>query len=51
LLLYFQDHPFRLFRVGFWGLRALVMLGYYGQTATAEAIGYRPDARGWDALK
>lgn len=36
-------------RRGFWGLRTLVFLGYYGRSAAAAAIGYRADPRGWEA--
>lgn len=38
-------------RVGFWGLRTLVMLGYYGRPAGGAGIGYKPHARGWEALR
>ncbi len=38
-----------LLRVGFWGLRTLALLGYYGREPAAESIGYRPDPRGWEA--
>lgn len=46
-----QSHPLSLIRVGFWGIRTLAFLGYYGRPAAAEAIGYRPDARGWEARR
>lgn len=36
-------------RVGFWGLRTLALLGYYGREPAARSIGYRPDPRGWEA--
>ncbi len=49
-LRYLENHRIALIRLGFWGLRAMVFLGYYGRSAEAEAIGYRPEARGWDAL-
>lgn len=49
-LRYLENHRIALIRVGFWALRAMVFLGYYGRIAGAEAIGYRPDPRGWDAL-
>ncbi len=48
---YLQDHRIGLIRVGFWGLRTLALLGYYGRPAGAEAIGYRPDPRGWEAVR
>jgi hypothetical protein len=44
-----ERHPIRVVRVGFWGLRALALLGYYGRPAASGAIGYRPHARGWEA--
>jgi len=48
-LIRLQRSRIRLVRVGFWGLRTLAFLGYYGRTVAAEAIGYRPDPRGWQA--
>jgi hypothetical protein len=50
-LSYLEEHPIRLVRVGFWGLRTLAMLGYYGRAAAANTIGYAADPRGWGALK
>jgi hypothetical protein len=49
-LSYLADHPIQLVRVGFWGLRTLALLGYYGRPEVAEAIGYAADPRGWEAL-
>jgi len=49
LLTYLQDHPLRLVRLGFGGLRTLALLGYYGQPEVAHDLGYAPDARGWEA--
>ncbi len=46
-----QDHPVDLIRVGFWGVRTLALLGYYGRDAAARAIGYRPRHDGWDAFR
>ncbi|UCF21104.1 MAG: gluconate 2-dehydrogenase subunit 3 family protein [Gemmatimonadota bacterium] len=46
-----QEHRSRLIRVGFWGLRTLAYLGYYGRPAAARSIGYRPDPRGWEAIR
>jgi hypothetical protein len=43
--------PLLLLRRGFWGLRTLVFLGYYARPEAAEAIGYRADARGWEARR
>lgn len=36
-------------RRGFWGLRTLVFLGYYGLAGVRTAVGYRGDPRGWIA--
>ena len=51
VLYYLQDHPIERIRCGFWGLRTLAFLGYYGRPEGANAIGYRPDPRGWEALQ
>lgn len=37
-------------RVGFWGLRTLALLGYYGRGAAGAAIGYHPNPGGWEAV-
>lgn len=44
-----QDAPLLLLRRGFWGLRTLVFMGYYGRPASAVEIGYRADLRGWES--
>lgn len=36
-----------LLRRGFWGLRTLVFMGYYGRPEAAAAIGYGARLRGW----
>ncbi len=46
-----QNHRVDRIRVGFWGLRALALLGYYGRGAAAAAIGYHPNLRGWEAAR
>jgi len=51
VLRYLQDHPVERIRCGFWGLRTLALLGYYGRPDGAHAIDYRPDARGWEAVQ
>lgn len=43
--------PVLLLRRGFWGLRTLVFLGFYARPEAAAAIGYRADARGWEARR
>jgi hypothetical protein len=45
-----EDHPLHLIRKGFFGLRTLALLGYYGRHEAARAIGYAADPRGWEAL-
>jgi len=43
--------PVPLLRRGVWGLRTLVMLGWYTQPSVTRAIGYRADPAGWDARR
>lgn len=50
-LLAVQDAPLLLLRRGVWGLRVLIQMGYYGQPARAAELGYRADAKGWEALR
>jgi hypothetical protein len=49
-LLAVQDAPALLVRRGFWGLRTLVFMGYYTRQEARDAIGYRADVRGWEAV-
>ncbi len=51
VLRYLQNHPVERIRCGFWGLRTLAFLGYYGRPEGAHAIGYAPDPRGWEAVQ
>lgn len=44
-----QHSPVKLIRRGVWGLRTLVLMGYYTRAAAMGAVGYRAHARGWDA--
>ena len=44
-----QNAPVLLVRRGIWGLRTLLLMGYYGRSAGGRAIGYRADPRGWKA--
>ena len=46
-----QSFPVLLVRRGVWGLRTLVFMGYYARPAGGAAIGYRADARGWEARR
>lgn len=40
-----------LVRRGFWGLRTLVLLGYWGRPEAAASIGYRAHPGGWAARR
>lgn len=51
LLARLQDSRWLLLRRGVWGLRTLALLGYYSRPETAASIGYRADARGWEARR
>jgi len=42
VLRWFEDCPISLLRKGFWGLKAMVFMGYYGQPETNDLIGYAP---------
>jgi hypothetical protein len=46
-----QRFPILLVRRGIWGLRTLVFMGYYGRREAGAAIGYRAEARGWEARR
>ena len=50
-LLAVQDAPLLLLRRGFWGLRTLVFMGYYGRDAARDAIGYRATLHGWEGRR
>ncbi|HEY6109556.1 MAG TPA: hypothetical protein VIV56_11720 [Gemmatimonadales bacterium] len=46
-----QDAPLLLVRRGMWGLRTLLLMGYYGRPEARDEIGYRADPRGWTARR
>jgi len=46
-----ENAPLLLVRRGFWGVRTLIFMGYYGRDAARDAIGYRADIRGWEARR
>ncbi|SMC16252.1 hypothetical protein SAMN02746041_00037 [Desulfacinum hydrothermale DSM 13146] len=50
LLAWFQDGPVPLFRKGFWGLKTLVFMGYYGQDELWPRFNYQPVMNGNDVL-
>ena len=51
VLAHLQDDRIQKVRVGFWGLRTIVLAGYYGRPRAAQAIGYAASPRGWEALR
>ena len=46
VLRWFEDCPMSLLRKGFWGLKVLVFMGYYGQPENWQVVGYAPDFDG-----
>ena len=46
VLCWFEDCPVGLLRKGFWGLKAMVFMGYYGQPETNPVVGYAPEFDG-----
>ncbi len=50
VLRWFEDCPVGLLRKGFWGLKTMVFMGYYGQPETNELVGYTPDFDGRASL-
>ena len=41
-LRWFQEAPMAKLRQGFWGLKTLVFMGYYGQSEVWPEVGYAP---------
>ncbi len=50
VLRFFEDCPVSLLRKGFWGLKAMVFMGYYGQPETNQELGYNPSVDGRNGL-
>lgn len=48
-LAWLEESRFTAIRVGFWGVRTLALMGYYGRPEAARAIGYTPHPDGWEA--
>ena len=46
VLRWFEDCPVNLLAKGFWGLKAMVFMGYFGQPETNELVGYAPKLDG-----
>ncbi|MBI4063763.1 MAG: hypothetical protein HY401_05625 [Elusimicrobia bacterium] len=51
ILHFLQDGPIVIFRKGFWGLKALIFMGYYGRQKIGPEIHYTPSKRGNEMLK
>ena len=51
ILSFLENHSDQMIRSGFWGLRTLVLLGFYGRPEAVEAIGYAASPRGWEARR
>ena len=45
VLRYFEGAPLTILRVGVWGLKTLVFMGYYSQQAVIAGICYAPSMR------
>jgi hypothetical protein len=51
VLAHLQNDRVRKVRAGFWGLRTIVLAGYYGRPQAAQAVGYAASPRGWEAVR
>ncbi len=51
VLRWFENCPVGLLRKGFWGLKAMVFMGYYGQPETNRLVGYAPETDGGVRLR
>ena len=51
ILGWLQDCPVQKLRVGVWGLRTLVFVGYYTDPSVQAQLGYRPRPEGWAAIR
>jgi hypothetical protein len=50
VLAWFHDCPAGRLRQGFWGLKTLVFMGYYGRAEAGEGLGYAPSFSGNERL-
>jgi hypothetical protein len=50
MLRWLLDAPLTKLRGGFWGLRALAFMGYYGQTEVWPSLRYTPSFNGNELL-
>lgn len=51
VLRWFQGAPIPLIRKGFWGLKALLFMGFYGRPGVGERLGYHPSRQGNEMLR
>ena len=51
VLAHLQNDRIERIRVGFWGLRTIVLAGYYARPEAAQAIGYAASPQGWEAVR
>jgi hypothetical protein len=51
VLAHLENDRIQKIRVGFWGLRTIVLAGYYGRPQAARDIGYAASTRGWEAVR
>ena len=50
VLMWLQECPLSLLQKGFWGLRSLIFMGWYGQRQLWPEWGYEPQADGNERL-
>lgn len=50
VLRWLQDAPVELLRKGFWGLKTLVLMGYYARPEAAAEVGWNPSFAGNEKL-
>ncbi len=50
VLRWLQDCPVELLRKGFWGMKALALMGYYARPEVGASLGYTPSFRGNEKL-
>ena len=51
VLRWFENCPVSRVRTGFWGLKALVFMGYYGQPELWPELGYEPGFDGREGVR
>ena len=46
----FQDHPIEKMRLGFWGMKTMVYMGFYGDPERYASFSYQPSLHGNEKL-